>query len=96
VVLQQQAGAIDPAEQARILKALDALKVHPREQQENRYLIERAKRLYEDRLGAERQQVQEWLHQFQQILDRQDPAEIAEARLRFGELLDSVDRGFRL
>jgi molecular chaperone HscC len=96
IVLQQQAGAIDPAEQARILKALDALKVHPREQQENRYLIERAKRVYEDRLGPERQQVQEWLHQFQQILDRQDADEIGEARVRFTELLDSVDRGFRL
>lgn len=96
VVLQQQAGAIDPVEQARILKALDALKVHPREQQENRYLIERAKRLYEDRLGSERQQVQEWLHQFQQILDRQDGDEIADARTRFAELLDSIDRGFRL
>lgn len=96
IVLQQQAGAIDPAEQARILKALDALKVHPREQQENRYLIERAKRVYEDRLGSERQQVQEWLHQFQQILDRQDGDEIGEARARFTELLDSIDGGFRL
>ncbi len=96
VVLQQQAGAMDPAEQARILKALDALKVHPREQQENRYLIERAKRLYEDHLGDQRLQVQEWLHQFQQMLDRQDPAEIADARIRFAELLDSIDRGFRL
>ncbi len=96
VVLQQQAGALDPAEQARILKALDALKVHPREQQENRYLIERAKRLYEDHLGAERAQLQDWLHQFQQILDCQDADEIAGARLRFAELLDGVDRGFRL
>lgn len=96
IVLQQQAGAIDPAEQARVLKALDALKVHPREQQENRYLVERAKRVYEDRLGPERQQVQEWLHQFQQILDRQDTDEIGEARARFADLLDSIDRGFRL
>jgi hypothetical protein len=52
--------------------------------------------VYEDRLGPERQQVQEWLHQFQQILDRQDADEIGEARVRFTELLDSVDRGFRL
>jgi molecular chaperone HscC len=95
-VIQQLAGAIDAAEQARILKALEALKVHPREEQQNRYLIERAKRLYEDRLGDERAQVQEWLHRFQQVLDRQRPEEIQPAQEEFAALLDSVDRGFVL
>lgn len=95
-VIQQLAGAIDAAEQARILTALEALKVHPREEQQNRYLIERAKRLYEDRLGDERAQVQEWLHRFQQVLDRQRPEEIQPAREEFAALLDSVDRGFVL
>jgi molecular chaperone HscC len=95
-VIQQLAGAIDAAEQARILKALETLKVHPREEQQNRYLIERAKRLYEDRLGDERAQVQAWLYEFKQVLDRQRPEEIEPARTQFAALLDSIDRGFVL
>jgi molecular chaperone HscC len=74
---------------------LAALKHHPRDEQENRWLIERAKRLYEDRLGDERRAIQAWLAAFELVLDTQDPRQIRQARTTLREQLDGIDRGFR-
>jgi molecular chaperone HscC len=91
----QPAGANMSADEiAQSLKHLQTLKVHPREEQENVYLIERAKRLYEDRLGDQRQWLQRWLAQFEMALDTQDLREIAKAREEFRQALDNLDKGF--
>lgn len=91
----QPAGANMTADQvAQALAHLQALKVHPRDEQENIYLIERAKRLYEDRLGDQRQWLQRWITQFEMSLDTQDPRDIAKAREEFRQALDSLDKGF--
>lgn len=91
----QPAGASMSADDiAQALKRLQALKQHPREQQENIYLIERAKRLYEDRLGDQRQWLQKWIAQFEIVLDTQDAKEVARAREEFRSALDSLDKGF--
>ena len=91
----QPAGAnMTEEEIAQALKHLQSLKVHPRDEQQNIYLIERAKRLYEDRLGDQRQWLQRWLGQFEMALDTQDSREIAKARDAFRDALDGLDKGF--
>lgn len=91
----QPAGANMTAEQVeQALAHLQSLKVHPRDKQENIYLIERAKRLYEDRLGDQRQWLQRWLAQFEMALDTQDARDIAKARDEFRAALDGLDKGF--
>ena len=57
---------------AAALEKLRLLKRHPRDEEDNRYLIERSKRLYEDKLGEERSAIQAWLVQFEAVLDTQD------------------------
>jgi molecular chaperone HscC len=83
------------AEVAAARLRLAALKHHPREEQDNRALIERAKRLYEDKLGDERRVVQTWLSVFESALETQEARHIRQARQTFREQLDSVDRSFR-
>ncbi len=83
------------AELAAARERLAALKHHPRDEQENRWLIERAKRLYEDHLGDDRRAIQAWLAAFELVLDGQDPRQIRQARSALREQLDSIDRGFR-
>lgn len=91
----EPAGASMSADDiAESLKRLQALKQHPREQQENIYLIERAKRLYEDRLGDQRQWLQTWIAQFEMALDTQDAKTVAQARGEFRAALDNLDKGF--
>jgi len=77
------------------LAGLRELKRHPREEQENRYLIERARRLFEDRLGEDRRWVQTCLSAFELVLDSQDARVIRQARQTLREQLDHLDPGFR-
>lgn len=93
----QQSGTVMTQDQiAQALKRLDVLKVHPRDQQENVYLIERAKRLYEDRLGDERQWIVSGLDKFEAALNTQDERVTRSARDEFRTYLDQIDRGFVL
>jgi len=93
VVIRKLAGDISDEEIARRRAELAALKVHPRDQEQNRLVLERANRLYEQLLGDEREQVGRWLGQFEAVLARQDGREIGEARKQFGAALDTLERG---
>jgi molecular chaperone HscC len=96
-VVIEQTGTVMTQEQiAQALKRLEALKVHPREQQENIYLLERAKRLYEDRLSEERQWIAAALARFETALDTQDERTVRAARDELRGTLDQFDRGFVL
>lgn len=95
-VIQQSGAVMTPEQIEQALARLKALKVHPRAQQDNIYQIERTKRLYEDRLGDERQWLARALAQFEAALDSQDDRTISQARQDLNRLLDQLDRGFVL
>ena len=73
-----------------------ALKVHPREQQENIYLLEKGKRLYEEYLGEQRQAIGRAVMQFERTLESQDANAIRHAQKEFGEFLRHFDGGWLL
>lgn len=91
LVIEQNAGALSPAEIEERLAALAALKVHPREDLNNQALLNRAKRLYEELLGDQRNYVGELITRFSAILEGQDPQRIQRARKELAELLDQFD-----
>ena len=93
-VIQPPGANMTEEDIARALTRLQALKQHPRDQQENIYLVGRAKRLYEDRLGEQRQWLQRWIAQFEMALDTQDGKQISQARDEFRAALDGLDKGF--
>ena len=78
------------------LERLAALKVHPREQQENIYLLEKGKRLYEEYLGEQRQAIGRAVMQFERTLESQDANAIRHAQKEFGEFLRHFDGGWLL
>jgi len=95
LVIESQGARLSPAEIAATRERLQALKRHPRDEQDNRYLIERAKRLFEDRLGNDRVMLQDWLAQFEAVLQTQDARAIRQARQQFKDALDSIDTSFK-
>ncbi|MFG6460402.1 Hsp70 family protein [Roseateles sp. DXS20W] len=95
LVIESQGARLSAAEIAATRERLQALKRHPRDEQDNRYLIERAKRLFEDRLGNDRVMLQDWLAQFEAVLQTQDARAIRQARQQFKDALDSIDTSFR-
>ncbi|TCV93201.1 molecular chaperone HscC [Luteibacter rhizovicinus] len=91
LVILHNPGILDDAEVARRLVLLSHLKIHPREDQVNVTLIERAERLYEERTGEVRRMLTEWLQGFRGVLETQDPLRIRSAQKRMDELLSSVE-----
>lgn len=66
---------------------LARLKYHPRDSLPNLTLSERLELLYEESLGEERQQVEQWLLQFERVLASQDPQLIRSFREEMNGLL---------
>ena len=90
LLLEQNPGLMTPEEIRARLAALAALKVHPRDQQENIAVLARAERLYEEHLH-ERERLQEWIMQFRAVVDTQDAALIVRNREQFVEALDALE-----
>lgn len=80
LVIEGNAGVLTTDEIATRLAALDRLKIHPRDETQNQTLLSRAKRLYEERLGAVREEIGAALARFQGALERQEPDPIRIAR----------------
>lgn len=93
LVIENNPGVLTPAEIQERLKALEALKIHPREQQANTHLAARLERLYQEYLGDARERVGMWASQFQQALETQDERQISEVRKRLAEQVDQFERG---
>jgi len=72
-------------------KALEKLKVHPRDEAENVAMLARAERAYEGFTGHVRDVIGQGLTEFQGALDKQDPRIIADAREGLGKLLDHIE-----
>jgi molecular chaperone HscC len=91
MVIEQTPGVLGPAEIEERLAALADLKIHPREQSENRAALARAERLYQERLGELRHLLGDQIARFEAILAHQDPREIAQARAVLTDLLNEID-----
>lgn len=90
LVLQQGDNTMSPEEVAQRIAALDALKTHPRSQQENHALLARAERVYEEYIH-EREDVQRWIVMFKQVLETQDLALVAEHRDNLRARLNALE-----
>ncbi|RMV39293.1 Chaperone protein HscC [Pseudomonas syringae pv. maculicola] len=69
LVIENNPGVMTPTEIRERLKVLEALKVHPREQQVNTHLTARLERLYQEYLGEARETIGIWAAQFQRVLE---------------------------
>ncbi len=73
------------------LKTLSYLKIHPRDKEENKVLLLRGERIYEESLGVKREQAGRMLREFEHALDTYDPERIAEAKREYMEFLEKLD-----
>ncbi len=90
-VVTRHARGLSAAEIAKAVKAMQALKTHPREEAENRFLLRRAERLFGE-LGADaRQIIGSLLDGFEEALEGGDPAVIERHRQALKDYLDSQE-----
>lgn len=70
------------------LKELAYLKIHPRDQEENKLVLLRMERLYEESLGQDRAVLENATHKFELALSTQDKRVIEQERKKLTEFMD--------
>jgi molecular chaperone HscC len=91
LVVEGNEGSLGPDEITRRLEALATLKVHPRDTLENRTLLARAERLYEQLLGQGRDHLGQMILRFEQVLATQDSRLVARDAALFREALQGIE-----
>ena len=91
MVISDNAGVMTAEQIEQRFAELADLKIHPRDQLENRTLVSRADRLYEQSLGDVRQYLAAHTANFQAALETQDPSTIRKARAALDEVLRQVE-----
>ncbi|OWA37228.1 molecular chaperone HscC [Saccharibacillus sp. O16] len=91
IVIEENPGIMSREEIERRLTQLSALKMHPREQEHNRLLLARGDRMYEERLGDEREWIGLAMQRFEAALHRQDEQEIREEAERLEQFLNQLE-----
>lgn len=73
------------------LKTLSYLKIHPRDREENKYLLLRGERVYEESLGDDRLFVETAIRKFEKALNTYDQGIIDEAKEEFKKFLEMME-----
>ena len=73
------------------LKTLSYLKIHPRDREENKYLLMRGERVYEESLGDDRLFVETAIRKFEKALNTYDQGIIDEAKEEFKKFLEMME-----
>ena len=91
VVIKNEDTDMSDEEIAARLESLASLKIHPREQEENKLLLLRGDRMYEEATGDTMHIIELQMNAFEEVLDKQDKLKIESARKEFKEFLDSIE-----
>ena len=76
------------------LEELSYMKIHPREREENKLLLLRGERYYEESIGNNRIIIENALRHFESILSTQDTELINKTRKEFQEFLNEMKHEF--
>lgn len=92
-VLVSEETGLSAEEVEQRLDELSALKVHPRDEEENRVLLTRGKRLFKETVGHIRRMVMNNIAWFYEVLETQDPRKIRHARDSITNFFDALESG---
>lgn len=92
VVIEKNPGKMTPEEIESRLQELKEIKIHPRERSENRLLLAKGERLYEETIGEKRAEIAFILEQFERVLATQKEQEIKKAAAELRQRLEHLER----
>ncbi|MHC1682929.1 MAG: molecular chaperone HscC [Clostridiaceae bacterium] len=94
IVLEKSPGSMTQEEIEESLKKLKDIKIHPRDRAENKLLLARGERIYEESIGQLREYVSIVLQDFDNALFRQNDKEVKIAANKLKKALDEIERRF--
>ncbi|MFL1407395.1 Hsp70 family protein [Marinobacter sp. M1N3S26] len=90
LVIQNTTNNLDDAELASLLKNMEKLKFHPREDSANIAVMNEAERMWSEALGEERDYIEQIIRYLEDALDSQDPQRAEEARGMVSDKLEEL------
>lgn len=84
-IIKGKDNDMTPEQIAERMEELSYLKIPPREQEENRLLLLKGERLYEESTGDDRVRLDHWLREFEDALRTRDAGTIEDARRKLRE-----------
>ena len=94
LLIMNDDNLISPGEIQQRMKALEALKTHPKEKEENRLLIAKAERIYAQLSGDIRMVLAERLRYFEHLMGKQEEYRIQKERKRFDDFMYQIEQNF--
>ena len=91
VALEKNEGSMSKEEIEKRLEILKDIKIHPRDKMENRLLIAKGERLYEESLGRQREYLGFMLKEFDNVLSTQDERAIKKFVTDFERILKELE-----
>ncbi|MBU5484315.1 molecular chaperone HscC [Clostridium sp. MSJ-11] len=91
LIIQNSENSMSDEEIRERMLELKDIKIHPRDKTENRLLLARGERLYEESLGDKREYIAALLSDFERILLTQDPRLIEKNAKLFAERLNELE-----
>jgi molecular chaperone HscC len=91
MIIEKNPGILSEEEIKKRFEDLSSLKIHPRDRDEYKYLLEKGERLYQEHTGVARQRIADALADFDAALDGQDRGTIDEAALRLREFYEVLE-----
>ena len=96
IVLKSDSTDMSDEEVEERLKALQYLKISPREEEENKQLLFKGESLYEEMLGDTRLKIEKYLNKFEEALDTRNRDIIEREREEFRDFLNSIEKNEEL
>lgn len=91
IVINNNKEDMSEEEIEKRLEELKEIKIHPRDKMQNKLLIAKAERLYEETLGEKRQYIGNLIEVFEQALYTQDESKVSRAAKEFREKLEQLE-----
>ncbi|WP_238860131.1 molecular chaperone HscC [Clostridium sp. YIM B02569] len=91
LIIENSPGSMSEEEIKKRMLLLKDIKIHPRDKTENRLLLARGERLYEEALGEKREYIANLLTEFERILLTQDLRLIKKYVKIFNQRLDKLE-----
>ena len=91
LVLEKNPGVFTEAEILEKLASLQSLKVHPRDKDENKLLLAKAERLYEEHVGDVRKILSQEIINFETVINKQNEREIRDGAVKLAEVLKDIE-----
>lgn len=90
-IIKGKENDMTPEQIEERMEELAYLKISPREQEENRLLLLKGERIYEESIGDERILLDMWLRAFEDVLNTRDSGKIEDARRELKERLRELE-----